>query len=147
MENPETGVDEFPKRHWGDARVQRIVSIKLAAVAVKQIARSMPEGEGRSLLGATDSATAEWDGDLCPVLPKWPFPGPRPNWAALIAAAQMSDLAATLPDGSTLREDIAASASELALQTARAMSSVGEIRSFDAPNGETKLTAGASYGT
>ena len=143
MENPETGVDEFPKWHWGGPRVHQIVSIKLAAIAIKQIAKKLPEGEGRSLVAATASASVDWDGDLCPDPPKWPFPGPRPHWAALMAAAQMSDLAATLPEGSALRADIAESAGELAQQAARTMSSAGEIRSFDTTNGETKLTAGA----
>ena len=138
------GLEGIPPQIWPRVRVQQIVSLKLTAVAIKQIAAQLPEEQGRTLAAATSSVTAEWDGELCPLI-RWPFPGPRPHWDAMAAAGQLTDLASSLPESSTLRADIAEAASGLAEQASRAMMVAGDAGSIRSANGATEL-AGSTYG-
>lgn len=131
-------LDGIPPQFWPRVRVQQIVSMKLAAVAVKQIAARLPPEQGRGLIAATSAASADWDGELCPSI-KWPFPGPRPHWATMAAAGELVDLASTLPEASRLRADIAMAASELAEQASKAMLAAGDMHAVRGANGASKL--------
>jgi len=126
--NDVSTLEDFHPIAWPVIKVaaEHMVSLHIASIAVKRIASGLPQGEGRSLLAATDSALAEWDDDLCPPWFKWPFPGPRPYWAAMLAAGKLADLADTLPEDSPRRRDLASSAGQLAQQAANAILATGK---------------------
>jgi hypothetical protein len=109
-------------------RIDAIRSLAMAGIALKQIARFMPEREALALASAVASASADWDDFVCGN--GRPGYGPGPH--VFEAIAQLGDFAATLPAGSSLRADVADAAGTLAERAGAAIRSANDLRDVDA---------------
>jgi hypothetical protein len=109
-------------------RVDAILSLTMAQIVVKNIARAMPEREALALASAVSSVTADCDEIICG---NGRFGhGPPPH--VFEAIAQLGDFAATLTAGSSLRADVADAAATLAERAGAAIRCASDVRDVDA---------------